>query len=830
MKNCIAAFALETIRSTKIQIEKWNRSGEKLSAVSGHFIEPKEQESAIRKLGITVEQFTEILAKYNESDKKSIVTIPLVPVHPLPFFNVRYEAGDSIITVNDFGKALYYAESGTVIEWNDTYHVCNLDIDFHSDEMRRPDADMLLTFIHLLHPSPLYYWLSKSGGAHLIYTSSDTYRADEIAAIAAYQITRRFPTAGAEFLSRTRAIPDESVCYKLQPDHDISCVKSLLTMEGSEEESEAWLTERGWAIGMRLPHTDCPVNPSTRGVGNTNPVVIRNGWVQCYICQSDGITLGSKKPGVFPIHAIAGTRVNTQIAKCINGFVHWGHAQHIINGYIGDNRKDMGRLLYTALLKLKYGPDDPRIVDCFNAANPFGLIRFDGGYWCTGAAEPIKLEKGSPILRSLPAANDMLPNGTTSTNLERVEWLSQPISLDHIGYFPITPIHGFQLTRFQTLPTNKIYSVLHHPLLQSDDMADRRPVYVSEKNRMSKEEAWKIIESAYPLVDKKLIELLIIGRGCKEHRTGLPPMLTVTGHTGVGKTSHIELASAIVGDSVGVVHISKDRDRYLNKLITAKRESGFVLFDEFWKMANEEGIGEIEASESLLAFTESSQAYMIYVGAVKFGSLPFFIWADTEIPNEVKGHQQIGRRVFCHRLNRTLSWEQSLTDNGISGPSKLRAEGSPEIIQAANCILSHIVDEWFCNNVGTDFAVCAEEMGFKRIRDSGVTSDKNELVKDLFDAICNAEPITDPLLMKRWGKTFKVANLDGNCPLFTAFELCQVQHELRTTACRVISETDLMKVLGLKSPTIFECRKHGSKLAMRFISEDGKSYNEGLKK
>jgi hypothetical protein len=819
----LVASKLELARSEKIRVDKFRRDGSLIVFYTGKFLEHTDYRAASSRLGVDEAIISQLIDSMFRAGKGNEYQLDS-SIEPKPKYRVRAETGSGkrASIHDDFDEALQYATAGgeTVIEWAGKYWTCIVDLDFDDDDLK-PDGDTLLAFAATIRPSPAYYWLSKSGGLHMVYYADAIYSAEELASVAGYHFRRRYPNGGIEFLHRTRTPPGEyETCI---PDTDTGVLKSLL-LESTDTDCRAWLEERGWEPGQRHPHTDCPVNPSERAKKNTPPVVVFEDHIFCYICQRDGKCCGARQSGWFPIAALAGGRVNSQIATCVKNYVHWGHAKHVINAQINDEQ--VGRLVYSTLLKMQHG-DDPRIALVFTAGEPNGLVRYDG-FWCDYHGKPVNIEKGSAILRQLPHCNVANVNGTISPDHVACDWLTQNTDQSVRGYIPVTPIRGIMLTQFQTLPANKVFTVLNLPELSGEDMQTRRPVYVAANHRGDVDKAWEVLETILPGLDRKLIELLLVGRGCVEHRSGLPPMLFITGPTGSGKTSHMLVAAAIAGDRVSTVKLSRDADRFYNSILMAKQQGGFVFFDEFFKHAKQSGQTDVEAMENLLAFTGDNLVYLIYIGAVPLGQLPLFIWADTEIPQDVQAHEQIGRRVFHYHLNGELSWESTLAEHGIGEPGNLRLYGTKEVVAACNTILSHVIETYFTTPV-TDFAEVAESLEIKRLRDSEAVEDKYTLIRELFQAVCDAPAITDASDKKRWSKNgFRVANMTGACKLYDAFEQCQTDAEKGTIACSMVGETDLVRALGFKYPAKLEVKKHGAKLAVRFVSLDDKYSNRGL--
>jgi len=811
-------------KTDKFRVTKYDMLDRLMVEVLYAFVDPKDFERAEKSLGVSETILRQVLLEQAKKPKEPYVYVSdNRGIRPLFRIRGEHERTTSARVVGDIKAALHDATPGQVIEWDNTIWVCCLDIDFPNDA---PSADQFHTFATTVKPAPQFYWHSRSGvGMHMVYYAANVFDADELAAIAGYNIQRRFPNCRVEFLHRTRAVPSGTQLTEQTQDSDPVGLRSLLTTF-TEVDINAYLESNNWKVGQRLPHSDCPVNPSERAKANSNPVIINEDCVYCYVCAADGIRLGSPRPGRFPFAALSGKRVNTQISRCIENLVHWGHARHVMSGKV--TSCILARKVYAALLKLQYGDDD-RIQAVFCAGEPNGLVRYTG-YWADNRGSIVDLPKGSSILRSLPHCQDRKANGILTTNPVNVEWLSQAVDQSCRGYYPVIPIYGIQITQFQALPEDKIYSIQTSRALINEQYESRRPCYVPTAERQDIEHSWKVLEGIYPGLNRAIIQALIAARGCIEHRNGLPPMFAITGVTGSGKTSHVEIAASIIGDSSFKVYLNRDRDRFMNEVTTAKAQSGFINLDEIYKFATQAGMTATEGMESLLSFTETSMVYRIHIGGIPFGHLPVFVFTDASMPDEVKQHEQIGRRVFHAHLLSQVSWEKTLAASGIGETQYLRVNGSDEVIASCNAILSQVIDDFFLTPA-TDFEDVCDILGFKKLQHSEVNDDRTFLMQELYNAVCKAPNITDPNDKRRFTPPgFKICIMIDSDPIYRAFAQCQTDKERGGIDIRMFAENDIQQKLGLKTPCKLEVRKHGSKFAIRFVSStDPKLVNEGLR-
>lgn len=691
-------------------------------------------------------------------------------------------------------------DQGKTIEWSGVEEMAVLDLDFHASFV--PDRADVMAAGDLLSPVPIRWWLSRSGGLHALYCSLDGVGADELAACAALWLQERFAGSRSEIKSATRPAPGDVVCCV--PTSDCRHLHRLHARVSCDEAVAAeWLEDRGLEVGKRYPHDRCPVNPSRRAEGNSPPVVVYADHIYCHICAADGVRKGSRGVGYFPIQKLAGRTEATMFRRCVENFTHWDHAKYIVGQLV--NGEQMARTVYRAALRQLHG-DDPRVPRAFSSCPKTGLVRYDG-YWSGASGRVKKYDRQSPVLAGLPVAQYVDEDGEVKTDMKVVEELASTDDLAPYGYPALTRVWGVQLTKLQDLPDNRVFAVLQR---------NGDPQYLPSARRMPEDAAWQVLERHFPGLNRPAIELLIAAKGCSEHRTGLPPMVFFTGPTGAGKTQTVDLAASICGDRATRVIFHQDQDRVRRGVLKAKEAGSFAFFDEYLKAAKSWRTPPDDAMEFLLGLDPDSVSHVLYVGAVALGDLPVCVWADTELPPEVCGHAQIGRRV--HHVPLLEAKE------GWSPAKDLRGLGS-EVAAAGDSILSCVVDRWFSPGPGTDFADVAAALGFKLLRDSGAGEEKANLIRRLFALACMAPPITGGL-KKRWPDRGWVAvNLSADSDELTlAWKFLADRNDHGQS--RSVSECDLKRVLGLAHPAKLEVSRFGNHVAIRFASGD--KYNAEL--
>lgn len=763
-------------------------------------------------LGVPFADLAGMVARYRAAwQPRSEVVLPEEPTaaepaeeQPAVVFRVRglRQSATEGRTYADIFEALTAPcdAADPVVEWDGIEEYCILDLDFHKGQT--PDANDLRISADTLRPMPVAWWRSRNGGLHCLFLRDTILTAAELASLASLKLAARFPAAAIELKHSTRQPPGEVVRIRPHASGGLSGLPGEPGRVLDAEDAAAWLEERDLLPGQRYPHERCPVNPHPRAEGNAPPVVVFEDHIYCHICAADGVRRGSGTPGYFPLAKLAGTVQQSMLQKCVNNFTHWDHARHIVGQTVEDETR--GKLVYRAALKQRHG-DDLRVDRVFYFPKT-GLVRYEG-HWADSAGSVLRLDKASRVLAELPAALRPEMNKDGVIELRSipaiVEMLSQTIDLTEYGYPALTRVWGFQLTQFQDPPGNRVYTVLQR---------NGNPEYLPPARRMDEADAWRLLEDYFPGVDRAAVELLIVAKGCSELRAGLLPMVFFCGPTGSGKTQTVDLAASICGDRASGVRYDREPSRMFAAIIQAKRTGSFAFFDEFLKGANAAKIPADTAMEIVLDLKPETQTHILYVGPVALGELPVCVWADTTIPNCVWTHSQIGRRVHVVFLREGRVWGRSAKD--------LRNLG-PEVVKAADSILSAIIDRRFPPGTPTDFVEVAADLGFSLLQDSDIARRKQDRIRDFFEHVCSAPK---PKGCRLPGKGWKLIDLAGDSDLTYAWR--ELMDDNQKTS-RAISEMDLKAVLGLTTTAKLETEVSRTKLYVRFASIEGEEKVNG---
>lgn len=687
----------------------------------------------------------------------------------------------------------------TIVEWDDTQALGCLDVDYHGDNV--PSQEWLDTTASTsLLPKP-YVWHLTPRGLHAFYPAVAGLTGEEVAAVAALRWRTLDPTAGVE-LKRQLRCPGAATLRKAVSYESLATfVNDFLGASGDVDPS-SWLEANGLEIGRRYPHDQCPIEPTVAS-DNRDPVVVSDSGVFCHRCAGLGRQKGRNRAGYVPFSSLIGNSGSGILGTLVRRKTHWGHAQHVLDAYLGITG-DMARLAYRAALKLFHGED----VSGVFRPETSTLVRMDGR-WATvneGYTFPKDIQ---PLLGILPACqfDDGKPNPA------QVCLFSQPtLDLTDLGYPSVQVIRGAKVST-RVLGTSRLVVSSPAPWLKEYGSVFF-PRYVVPAARMPEGECWSVIESVFPKVNRLYLKTLIIARGCNEAQVGLPQHLVVDGVTSAGKTAHVQIAASVLGDVVTAVPACPDTDRFRSAVRDASERGSFVGFDEFLKdsMRLNPKMTPEQVLDPLLNFDPNGLSHKLYVGPTPLGRIGVCVWSETNIPNVLRDHAQIARRVHHIRLLNQVEWDGTLAAHGISEIKFFRTI-SQDHAHACNSLVSWISDEYFTSLL--TFHDYCRILGVPTLERSEEFEDPTVKLREFFKLVCDAPPL-DPTDSKRWpGKGYKLIVRGADDQLSEAWELFsdggKQWHEARR-----IREKPFNKILGVDEPVVCDIQAHGHRLAIRF--------------
>lgn len=706
-------------------------------------------------------------------------------------------------------------ESAVVIKWAGTEKLCALDLDFHESlREHRPVAEDVARYAASVSPKPEYAWLTHGRGVRLIFTASDGFTADELAGVAAISARNYWPAATVELKDvtyhpahvRVRGSVAESCGPVLHEGQrvDVDAIRNLFEpREASEDQIAEFLERKGWTIGQRYEHEQCPISPSNHG--GRRPVEVTSQGVRCYYCAS------RRASGFLSFAQLCGEAIDADLAACVRGMCHWEHARDFIDARLGVTGP-VAECLYRACLKAYHGVEDERVPIVFAAGKR--IVRV-GREWLKPSGESYVLRSGA-VLRALPAVLIPGPKGWTPC-AERVEALSQTHDLTDLGYPPLNRIWACRI-RSQFLPmasSRSVFRVFPTRDYVDPDTVRFRPAYLDDSQRqMSLMQARREIEYLLPGVNWPAVELLIAAKGCVEGEgVGVPPLIGITGPSSAGKSATVEIAAMICGDVVSETRYSTDRERIMQAVLAAKDVGSYCVFNELFKQGAAAGRKSfLESLDLFLNLTPNVSVHKMYVGPVRLGTLPVLIWTESDLENAVAEDRQIARRTVHVDLVGTVDWVKSLAAAGVDTFGQIRRH-SESLAHAANVILSHVIDSHFRDSPRSFFDL-AKRIGFDALEARQLES--LAPLRDLFAAVCTSPELSPTSADgKRWGVAgWRACRVDDQTQLANAWR--EVADESGVKSRRAASE-DWRRLLGASVPVKLEVRSHGRNVAIRFV-------------
>lgn len=705
-----------------------------------------------------------------------------------------------------------------VIEWSDPRQLAVLDVDYHEEDLdHRPDAPHLQRLVEQVRPQPSLWWRTHGCGLRLVYVAQQGFLAEELAACATLSLRALDPAARVEILVRTRhpAYPRSGypAAGPVTIGHATVEIGALARVLGKEVDGvlvQEWLDEHGLEFGKKYIHDRCPVDPGA--VSHGEPVYVGETGITCFKCEASGLTCGSRKPGCFPYAALISGGLSQRIRTVVQHCTHWEQAQHLLAEELGITG-DMAKRCYAALLKVVHGSGDPRVQQALDRGK--GLVRSDG-YWVTADLTRAHNKDGLvERLKVLPAVQKRISVGgheVFAVNEEKLGIFRGVDDLSEFGYPRVQPIRGMKISgHWQARRDPRVVQAVVLPdFLRDESMRLFRPQYVPLKKRMALEKAEEIISRSFPGVNHDYLKLLIAARGCAESGTGQPPMIAVDGPSGAGKSTTVGLAAALIGDQHQNVPWTPNLEHFLQKMYEASLNAGLVSSDEIIKLASMHGDVLVGLS-ALLSFTEKTLIRKLYTGPVSVQQVPALVITDIAFPRELFCDEQLGRRHVHVHLDRKVDWQK--TAKAISRWRALSCEHA----EAANAIVSHIIDRFFADESPAVFDDIAHALGFELLNQGGDTGlDPKDDLLALFVACCAPEAIAAPT--STWkGKGWKLIKRDGMDALSQRWlTVCDNVGEGFVSSRRV-KETDWAQLLNVEEAAECDLVANGkSALAIRF--------------
>lgn len=599
-----------------------------------------------------------------------------------------------------------------------------LDIDYHGEY--KIDETRLREMALSVRPTPCYWWISHGQGVKLVYNDQHGFTAEELASVAAYSWRLKCPHATMEIMSNTRlpqfprfrgAITDPPrAWFQGSAIGDLNEVKKLFTSFADDVDVEEALTILNMEMGKTYPHSRCPYDPNHISKGE--PVKAGSHGVYCFSCKGRGF------PSFLSYRTITGKQ-DSRLTNCIKHHTHWTHAKYILR-YLCDLPDSILRVLYTSALKLYHGIDDVRNEMVYRTQP---LIRVAGEWMFDEDSRGTALTGDrKAVFKEFPCVRVAVeqPTGEKKYPIvpSKIEVLSHPKrNQSDLGYDELTLIKGAILYGVH----NKYFSTIipvedSFPLLP----ADRRPRYVGSARRMKEDEFKGIINEVFPDIDWDYLNLLVFAKGLAEGNITLPYLL-IAGPSGAAKTTTVDIAAGITGDTNTSVMWTSNEERLREYIRSGIQKGSYVTVNEVFKNSEKEKKTPKQALDPILNLTPNSESHALYTGSVPLGRNFVMTFTDIEVPEEVQKDKQLARRLIYHRLQDEVpDWRTNIQKFGISEAYDIR-KVSRQVAAACNCYLSDLVDRVFAP--GCDLRNGMEELGLSFLKDSTEFKDTSGRLK-----------------------------------------------------------------------------------------------------
>lgn len=703
-------------------------------------------------------------------------------------------------------------------DWKDADALCCLDIDYH--DRPPPNPDWLEEIVYTkVAPTPHAWHPSRGGGLHLFYTAADPFSAKELAAIAALKFRLIDPTAGVELKTQVRG-PGEKVAYVNNGYQTTASALSVgLGVDVADAEEVAdWLAERNLTMGGRMDHESCPIHPTPGHKSKGDPVTISEAGLYCHNCGSQGFSLGSRRPGFAPWAAILGNPSAGDVGSMIRNLCHWGHAKYVLSYKYG-MPPALARIAYAAACKAYHQEEDSfglaHLVHGTRDTEEF--TRVDTRWVAIPENYTYPPAGIKDHLASLPACQKINADGEPKVVKSTVAEFQQGKTIIDRGFPKVDVVHGFRAAA-QFLPPGDVTVV---PVPNRELPALAHPRYVYKTKRMSEADAWQILESFFPRLDRAFIRLAICSFGvAQETKSGMPPVVFVHGPSASGKTTTLQIAAAIYGAKVGTPTFSHDDTRLRTNIWQGAQEGPAICINEIFKDAERGSrpLSPREALDPLLNLTPDSIHHKHYHGPIRFGRVPATYFTEVTIPGFLAEETQLARRIREWPLYKKKDWKTTVPAAGGSFErlSLLRTWGK-DVARACDAILSSVVDEFFA--VPTTWDSMAESLGCKTLEESDNFENPNESLKEFFRLVCEAPEIGDARVAKQFATGFKKICREDTTEL--GKDLCGVYNRFAdfmkwAEPPRRLLEKDWATLLGTDDPVHLELRTDGSSMFARF--------------
>ena len=540
--------------------------------------------------------------------------------------------------------------------WANQSQFCCLDVDL------RPGFPALdgEAALRSIGPLPALWWPSRSGGLHFLFEADAPgtgfgLTADQKAgAFALVTPSLRIPSVHRlELLPNTRT--DRGHARAPVARYGVADLPGALTRKGGadavdEAKVEAWLDERGLAIGGRYSHEHCPFEPGPGSRGD--PVIVHDDGLHCYRCA--GVTGRGTSTWASLIASDEAGEASDPIVAAASARVHWSHARLILAAVVPSfaANEPVARAAYSALLAL-FDPDS--LGQCMTwGAEPTAIVRSTGGwiYWPSGNTAPITVTS----TRSLPWCR------------------GRPESIETAGRAPDQPLAGYVPIR----PTRCLVDApeLLNGCVVAPVTSDRDAPLPRGFVPRNVDDTLTELRLAIPSLPREFTVALKIAvlMGMRAQRApSTPGFLLLDGPSGSGKGFCARLAAGVLGGAPGELDPTDNAElaRSMGKAVS--RGCAILFLDEVGKLGSMWG-----RSAPLLQISDRIAWRELNVGHVSAAMTAGVIFAGSTLPSGLTTMREFQRRAVRVSLpgSRTSDkWEaQFVARFGVGATDVLTTE------------------------------------------------------------------------------------------------------------------------------------------------------------
>lgn len=343
--------------------------------------------------------------------------------------------------------------------------------------------------------------------------------------------------------------------------------------EATEDEIAAWLTAHDAEMGRRSA-ANCvmPGCGQLEATSGSDPIDINERGVRCYRCNRfvGWGRLVHGAGGLSPLALAARERVHFAHQRLVLSDAH-PHADSRLlrQGWWGLLHAAAGRLPLPdrgTPEREVYAADE---LPAFAAAmsTEIGLVRSVDGSW---------RQEGSLLRRHI-----------TTITARSIPWARTPARVDEVldsvplsGFKPVHPVnHGLLLPAGYRAPLDGL-------IVRRAPAPDELPaVDVSRRPSTAQvSAAWAELQRILPGLDRGYLSALIAAALRAHHPTGMPPIAVVTGGTGSGKNTTIDIAASAVGTRVAGCKLSDAKETLRDFGLALEEGSTIINLNEVGRL------------------------------------------------------------------------------------------------------------------------------------------------------------------------------------------------------------------------------------------------------